>query len=89
MKHLEVSDFGLVPGLGENFKTVLNQLRGSTTENCLLTKKVSFGLFGECGGDSTGTESPEAFGIGPGKVPSSTRCVILHSDDDGNTAASF
>ena len=83
VEHLEVGDFGLVAGFGENFKAVLDQLRSSTTENGLLTEQVGFGLFGEGGHDSTGAQATEALGVGPGEVPGVAGGVVFDGDDDG------
>ncbi len=53
---LKVGDFWLVPGLGQNFETVLDKLGCAAAENSLFTEQIGFGLLGEGRSDSTSAQ---------------------------------
>src|SRR5690606_25931893 len=88
VEHLEVGDLGLVASLDEGLEAVLHELRGTTTENGLLTEQVGLGLLGEGRLDDAGARTTDSLRVGERGVPSGTRCILLDGDDVWDATAS-
>src|SRR5690625_36633 len=68
MEALEVGDFRLIARFYKNFKTRLHQLGCAAAQYSLLTEKIRFCLFFECGFQNSCTGSADRLGIGKSDI---------------------
>ena len=84
---LEERHLRCVTSFDENLEARHHQLFQATTENCLLTEEVSFGLFTEGGLDNPCTSSADSGCIGQCQRRALAGRVIFHGNQRGNTLA--
>ena len=70
MADLEVGDFRLVAGVGEDLEAHFNKLVHAAHEHILLAEQIGFGLLGEGGLDGACTQRAQSLGV-------SQECHIL------------
>ena len=87
MADLEVGDFRLVAGVGEDLEAHFNKLVHAAHEHILLAEQIGLGLLGEGGLDGACTQSAQSLGVSQGDVPSVAARILLHGHDDRNATA--
>ena len=85
---LEVGDFRLVAGVGQDFEAHLDELVHATHEHVLLAEEIGLGLFLEGGLDGTGAQGTEGLGVGQGQSPAVATRILLDGHDDRHATAS-
>src|SRR5690606_33006536 len=84
---LEVRHFRRIAGFHQRLEAGLDQLHRATTEHCLLTEQVGFGLVLEGGLNDAGAAAADATGIGQGNVPGLARGILEDGDQVRDAAA--
>ena len=87
VEDLEVGEFGLVAGLGEDLEACLDEGGGAAAEDGLLAEEVGLGLFGEGGFEDAGAGAADALGVGEGEGEGVAGGVLLDGDEAGDAAA--
>ena len=87
MADLEVGDFRLVAGVGEDLEAHFNKLVHAAHEHILLAEQIGLGLLGEGGLDGACAQSAQSLGVSQAQRPGLAIRILLHSHDDRNATA--
>src|SRR6516165_2604035 len=80
MKTFEIGHLGLVTGLDQGLKTVLNERGETATKHGLLAKKIGFGLFLKRGLQDSGSSCSNPLCPGQCKLLGLLRWVLVNRD---------
>ena len=89
MDTLEVCISGIVTSLNQSLETSLHQSTYAATQNCLLTEQIGLGLGSECGLQNACSFAADTQCISQCQILSLTGCILLYSDQTGNTLTSL